>query len=126
MKEIADLTRLAKCLPEDQQRQIFTEEQLPGFIEAVFNAKAALEENEKSSEERRERVLQLCFRTLWVIGKIDNALELAGDVMDVFREAGEGSGVIVGLKAVYIKGHSQRRVKSKNRRQATHQLQKVS
>jgi len=113
-KGIEDLTLLTEKLSEDLQAKIFNEEMLRPLIGNLFRFREQLKENcspEELSqmEERRKRIVQLCYFTVNTIGYTPNAWALARDIMDTLIKAGlkETFDTLIGLKAVYIEGFKQ-------------------
>jgi len=111
---IKDLALLAEKLPEDLQAKIFNEEMLRPLIGNLFRLRHQVKENyseeeSREMEERRKRIVQLCYLTLDIIGYTPNAWDLARDVMDTLIKAGlkETFDTLVGLKAVYLEGFKQ-------------------
>ena len=105
-KEIADLTRLAEILPEDQQDQIFNDQKLYPFLKALLHFSTdygiSREGDEliytPEAEERRQRLLKLCYD---IIGLLDNsgfAGLLAPTVWNVTIKEG---GALPHLRAIY-------------------------
>ena len=106
LKEIENLTRLAECLPEGQQSQIFNDKKLWPFLKALLNFPASYEVSREKdeiiytpeAEERRQRLLQLCYD---IIGLLDNsgfAQLLAPTVWDVTIKE---RGALPFLRAIY-------------------------
>jgi hypothetical protein len=105
-KGIKDLALLAEKLPEKQQAEIFNRETLKPLIEKVFTMPKGEFKDKQEYEEKRKRILQLCFLVLETIGAIENAWKLAPDIMDMLTKAGlyETIETLKGLKAVYLAG----------------------
>jgi len=113
-KGLKDLTLLAEKLPEDLQAQIFNVETLRPLIGNLFRLRHQVKETYSSEElkemeERRKRILQLCYVTVGIIGYSPNARDLAPEIMDILEKAGlkETFDDLVGLKAVYLAGYKQ-------------------
>jgi hypothetical protein len=115
-KGIEDLALLAEKLPEELQAQIFNKETLRPLIEKVFTMpkieaknRAGYMEKLESMEEKRKRIIQLCYLTLDTIGFLDNAWKLAPDIMDTLTKAGlhEPLPTLIGVKAIYLAGFKQ-------------------
>jgi len=129
-KGLEDLKLLAEKLPEEFQAQIFNEETLRPLISSLFHfyrpemGEEVLKRTvgllgermmwvptplDKELENRRKRIVQLCYLTLDVIGDSTNAWQLAPEIMDTLIKAGlhETFGTLIGLKAVYLEGYKQ-------------------
>jgi len=113
-KGIKDLALLAEKLPEDLQAKIFNEETLRQLIGNLFRLRQQVKENYseeelREMEERRKRIVQLCYLTIDIIGYTPNAWDLARDIMDILIKAGlkETFNTLIGLKAIYIEGFKQ-------------------
>ena len=119
---IKDLTLLAENLPEDQQTQIFNSDAMRPLFKSLFsllqnNIVSQTQTNQASNpktraelEERRERLLKLCFEAINEIGLTMNAHSLAPYEMSILLSAGQNETLpaLTGVKAVYLKGFSQR------------------
>jgi hypothetical protein len=103
---LRDLALLAEKLPEDELQDVFNEKTLSPLVRNVFRAKLKDNYGEKEFEQRRQRILRLCWNTLTEIGRRENAWNLAPDVMNILVKAGlhENFDTFVGLKGIYIKG----------------------
>lgn len=120
LKEISDLTLLAEFLPEDQLKQIFTEEQLLPLFNAIFlgykslleldedgnvklvNPAEKLPMNEELLKKRRKRLLPLCSQI--IIGILDDtyfSTFLAGPELNTVT--GLDSRLLPGLRAIYYR-----------------------
>lgn len=113
-KGIEDLTLLTEKLPEEMQAKIFNEDTLRPLIGNLFRLRQQVKENYseeelREMEERRQRIVQLCYLTLNIIGYTPNAWDLARDVMDTLIKAGlhEAFDTLIGLKAIYLEGFKQ-------------------
>jgi hypothetical protein len=104
---LKDLGVLAEKLPEKQQAQIFSYENLTPLTRRAFVFQARKPVDEEETQERRARLLLLCYRVLNEIAQ-DNAWHLAPDVMKILTLGGSGDTLpgIIGLKAIYLKGFS--------------------
>lgn len=108
---IKDLTLLAEKLPEEMQAKIFNEDTLRLLIGNLFRLRQQVKENYseeelREMEERRKRIVQLCYLALEIIGYTPNAWDLARNVMDTLTKAGlhETFDTLIGIKAIYLEG----------------------
>jgi hypothetical protein len=100
LKEISDLTRLAKLLPEDQLRQVFTEEQLLPLFSAIFNLGEKPPIEEELLEKKRKRLLPICNQNILLLDDYHFSEPLAGPIRTV--TAAEG-GSLPGVRAIYYR-----------------------
>ena len=107
---LRDLVLLAEKLPEKQRAQIFNEETLTPLMRGIFSLRTKQQIDEKEAEERRTRILQLCYGILNEVGSLGNASELAPDIMNILTLGGQSETLptITALKAIYLKGFSKR------------------
>jgi len=105
-RALRDLTLLAEKLAEKQQAQIFNEETLTPLVRSIFSFRTKQQIDEKEAQERRTRILQLCYTILDEIGTLENALDLAPDIMNILTMGGhyEVLPTITALKAICFKG----------------------
>jgi len=70
----------------------------------IFRTKQQIDE--KEAKERRTRTLRLCYDILDEIGTLENASDLAPDIMNILTMGGlhETLPTIPALKAIYLKG----------------------
>jgi hypothetical protein len=110
-----DLELLANELPEDLQNKIFNEENMQKVFKALFTLlKGSVfvsdikmtNEQREGLQKRRERILNLCYSALEVIGGLHNAWNLTGDIMQTLTQTGSADVLptITGLRAVYFGG----------------------
>jgi hypothetical protein len=107
-RALRDLTLPAEKLPEKQQAQILNEETLTPRVRSIFSFLTKQQVDEKEAQERRTRILQLCYDILDEIGTLENALDLAPDIMNILTMGSlhETLPTITALKAIYLKGFS--------------------
>jgi hypothetical protein len=108
IQALRDLALLAEKLPERQQAQIFNEETLTSLVRNIFGFRTKQQVDEKETQERRTRILQLCYDIVNEMGTMENASDLAPDVMNILTMGGlhETLPTITALKAIYLKGFS--------------------
>jgi len=108
IQALRDLALLAEKLPEKQQAQIFNEETLTSLVRNIFGFQTKQQIDEKETQERRTRILQLCYDIVNEMGTMENASDLAPDVMNILTMGGlhETLPTITALKAIYLKGFS--------------------
>lgn len=90
LKEIADLTRLAECLPEDQQQQIFNDKMLRPFLKALLNIPEDYGLSREKDEliytsdaySRRQRLIAICYDIITTLNDPRLASALAPIVHD--------------------------------------------
>jgi len=106
---LKDLKLLAERLSEEQQAEIFNERYLGPLLKNIFALRIKKDIDKEELDQRRGRILQVCYGALSDIGALANAWALAPDIMKLLQQAGpiDTIHVITGLKAVYIKGISQ-------------------
>ena len=105
-KEIADLTRLAEILPEDQQNQIFNDQKFYPFLKALLHFSTDYgisREGDESiytpeAEQRRQRLLKLCYDIIMLLDYQGLAGLLAPTVWAVTIKEG---GALPHLRAIY-------------------------
>jgi hypothetical protein len=107
-RALRDLVLLAEKLPEKQQAQIFNEETLSPLVHSIFSFRTKQQTDEKGAQERRTRILQLCYTILSEVGTLGNASDLAPDIMNMLTLGGQHETLpaITALKAIYLKGFS--------------------
>lgn len=109
IQALRDLALLAEKLPEKQQAQIFNEETVSPLANQILRFRPGREFAKEEAEERRKRVLELCSVILEKIGKVENAYDLAPDIMGILMMGqSETLSTITALKAIYLKGFTKR------------------
>jgi hypothetical protein len=108
VQALKDLALLSERLPEKQQAQIFNEETLAPLARGILRYQTKLHVDEKEAQERRMRILQICYVFLNEMGSRENAWDLAPDIMNILIMGGSSETIdtITGLKAIYLKGFS--------------------
>lgn len=74
---IQDLALLAEKLPEDQQAEIFTKENLAPFLRMLFKLRFRPNMTKDELEKRSKRLLRICYDHLSYLGSLENAYGLA-------------------------------------------------
>jgi hypothetical protein len=122
-KEISDLTFLAANLNEKQQGQIFNVSTLNPLFDKLFSAltddlkvrsksfqatgkgEALTKEEFKELQKRKERIIELCYNLLNIIGLFENAEGLAPDEWRILNGSGNTmTASVKGVTAIYLKG----------------------
>jgi len=101
LKEIEDLTRLAECLPEDQQQQIFNDKNLQGLFRALLNLKGLdFNKDRELLKEKRLRLLPICYEIITLLNDSSFAGMIAPTIRHVMVHEG---GPLWGIKTVYYR-----------------------
>jgi hypothetical protein len=106
---LKDLKLLAERLSEEHQAEIFNEQYLGPLLKNIFILRIKRDMEKEELDQRRNRILQVCYDALSDIGVLTNAWALAPDIMKILQQAGptDTIHIITGLKAIYLKGLSQ-------------------
>ena len=105
LRALKDLALLAEKLPEKEQAQIFNEDTLGPVARQLFRFRSKPEKDKPEAEARKERILRMCCEILEEIAWIENAWDLAPDVMNILALGqSEALTTITALKAIYLKG----------------------
>lgn len=109
IRALKDLALLAEKLPEKEQAQIFNEETIGPVAHQLFRFRARQETDRSEAEARRERILRVCCGILDEMAWVENAWDLAPDVMNILTMGQSDTlPTITALKAVYLKGFTKR------------------
>ncbi len=101
LKEIEDLTKLAKCLPEDQLQQIFNDKNLQGLFRALLNLKGLdFNKDRELLKEKRLRLLPICYELITLLNDSSFAGMIAPTIRHVMVREG---GFFWGIKTVYYR-----------------------
>jgi len=100
VQALKDLALLVQELPEDQQAEIFTKENMYELLKAMFKLDSKLWEDKELLRKKRRRLLPLCYDVIMLFNDPTFAALVAPLQCDVMIKEG---GHLSFLKAVYYR-----------------------
>jgi len=85
LNAIKDLTLIAQSLDDSVHTQIFNDKTLMPFLKAIFHVGYKEKITKEEREDRRKRILNLCFELLFYLGSRPTAWDIAPNAIRMLQ-----------------------------------------